>query len=54
MERNKKVYNSILEIIGQTPVVRLNKITEGLKAEIFAKLEFLILLEALKTELPTI
>jgi len=41
MERNKKVYNSILEIIGQTPVVRLNKITEGLKAEIFAKLEFL-------------
>lgn len=41
MERNKKVYDSILELIGQTPVVRLNKVTEGLKAEIFAKLEFL-------------
>jgi Cysteine synthase len=41
MERNGKIYDSILDLIGQTPVVRLNKITEGLKAEIFAKLEFL-------------
>jgi len=41
MERNSKIYDSILDLIGQTPVVRLNKITEGLKAEIFAKLEFL-------------
>lgn len=41
MERNKKVYSSILELVGQTPIVRLNKITAGLKAEIYAKLEFL-------------
>mgnify|MGYP001122442025 CR=1 FL=1 len=41
MERNSKIYDSILDLVGQTPVVRLNKITEGLKAEIFAKLEFL-------------
>jgi len=41
MERNGKIYDSILDLIGQTPVVRLNKITEGFKAEIFAKLEFL-------------
>jgi len=40
MERNKRIYRSILELIGQTPLVRLNKISEGLKAEIYAKLEF--------------
>lgn len=40
MERNRKIYDSILELIGQTPIVRLNKICEGLKAEIYAKLEF--------------
>ncbi|MDI6846375.1 MAG: cysteine synthase family protein [Candidatus Saccharicenans sp.] len=40
MERNKKIYDSILDLIGQTPIVRLNKICEGFKAEIYAKLEF--------------
>lgn len=34
-----KAYNSILDVIGNTPLVRLNKITSGLKCEIFAKLE---------------
>ncbi len=34
------VYNNILETIGNTPIVRLNKITEGLKPTILAKLEF--------------
>jgi len=41
MKRNKKIYDSILEVIGETPMVRLNKIASGLKAEIYAKLEFL-------------
>lgn len=40
-KRKSKVYGNILELIGKTPVVRLNRITEGLKAEVFAKLEFL-------------
>ncbi|MCL5289766.1 MAG: cysteine synthase A [Bacillota bacterium] len=34
------VYNSILETIGRTPLVRLNRITEGLAAEVLVKLEF--------------
>ncbi|ABO51375.1 cysteine synthase [Desulforamulus reducens MI-1] len=34
------VYNSILETIGHTPLVRLNNITKGLAAEVVAKVEF--------------
>lgn len=34
-----RIYNSILETIGNTPLIRLNKITEGLKCTILAKLE---------------
>ena len=37
-----KIYDSILETIGNTPLVRLNKLAndEGVQAEILAKLEF--------------
>lgn len=38
---DKRTYNSILEAVGNTPLVRLNKITDGIESEIFAKLEFL-------------
>ncbi|MGP6174513.1 cysteine synthase A [Corynebacterium sp. A21] len=34
-----KIYGNITETIGHTPLVRLNKITEGLKAEILVKVE---------------
>jgi cysteine synthase len=34
-----KVYNSILETIGKTPLVRINKLTEGINATIVAKIE---------------
>lgn len=37
----KPKYNSILDAIGHTPLVRLNHITRGLKAGIYAKLEFM-------------
>ena len=33
--------NSILETIGNTPLIKLNRITKGLKPQIFAKLESL-------------
>lgn len=34
-----KVYNNILETIGNTPLVRLNKLTKDVKATILAKVE---------------
>ena len=35
-----KIANSITELIGNTPLVKLNNLTKGLKAEIAVKLEF--------------
>jgi cystathionine beta-synthase len=32
-------YNNILETIGNTPMVKLNKVTEGVKATVLAKIE---------------
>ena len=34
------LYNNITEIVGNTPLVRINNITDGAKANVFAKLEF--------------
>jgi len=35
----KKTCDNILEAIGNTPLVRLNKVTEGVKATVYAKVE---------------
>lgn len=35
-----KIYNDITEVFGNTPLVRLNRITDGAAANVFAKLEF--------------
>ena len=35
----KGIFNSVLETIGKTPLIRLNKLTEGSKATVFAKVE---------------
>lgn len=34
------VSQNITELIGQTPLVRLNKITQGIQAHIYGKLEY--------------
>ena len=34
-------YNNILEAVGRTPLVRLNHMTEGIKAQVYAKVDYL-------------
>ena len=36
-----KYYSDILDGIGNTPLIKLNRITKGLKADVFAKLEYM-------------
>ena len=36
----RRVYDNILETMGDTPLVRLNSVTLGLKATVYAKVEF--------------
>ena len=35
-----RIYNDIIETIGRTPLVKLNKVTAGLQATIALKCEF--------------
>ncbi len=39
MKTVSKIHNDVLETIGKTPLIRLNRLTSGLKATIAAKLE---------------
>ncbi|WP_075342885.1 PLP-dependent cysteine synthase family protein [Tenacibaculum agarivorans] len=39
MNRNKAIVNSILDLVGETPIVKLNTITKDLPGDYFAKLE---------------
>lgn len=40
MTPDKKVYDSILQTIGNTPLVRLNKVTASLPCPVYAKVEY--------------
>ncbi len=40
MTPEKRVYNSILDCIGNTPLIKLNRITKDLKCTVYAKVEF--------------
>ncbi|MCI0711219.1 MAG: cystathionine beta-synthase [Chloroflexi bacterium] len=37
---SQRVYNNILETMGNTPLVRLNKVTDEIETEVLAKVEF--------------
>src|SRR4026207_129269 len=39
-ERNRQPYDSVLETIGWTPLIRLNQVTRGLRTPVYAKAEF--------------
>ncbi|MCX7625847.1 MAG: pyridoxal-phosphate dependent enzyme, partial [Candidatus Sumerlaeaceae bacterium] len=43
-----RVFNNIIETIGNTPLVRLNKVTDGAEATVLAKLEFFNPLSSVK------
>jgi len=35
-----KLYDNITQVVGKTPLVKINRITDGAKAQVYAKLEF--------------
>ena len=37
----RNVHDNVLSCVGNTPIVRLNSVTEGLQATVYAKLEML-------------
>ena len=39
MKEEINAYNNVLELIGNTPLIKINKITEGLKGNFYAKVE---------------
>ncbi len=40
LERNRRPYDDVLATIGWTPLIRLNKITRGMRSRVYGKAEF--------------
>jgi len=40
LERNQRPYDSVLDTIGWTPLIRLNSVTRGIRTPVYAKAEF--------------
>ncbi len=40
MNASKRVYDNVLQTIGNTPLIRLNKVTAGLPCPVYAKVDF--------------
>lgn len=36
-----RLVNSIADLVGETPIVKLNRLTDGIQAEVFVKLEYM-------------
>ncbi|MDX1471410.1 MAG: pyridoxal-phosphate dependent enzyme, partial [Flavobacteriaceae bacterium] len=39
MRQKAQVFNSVVELIGNTPLIKLNKMTSGFKGQFYAKVE---------------
>lgn len=39
MKQDRQVFDNVLELIGKTPLIKLNKMTEGFEGDFFAKVE---------------
>lgn len=39
MKEQIKAYNSVLDLIGNTPLIKLNTVTENLQGNFYAKVE---------------
>src|SRR5471030_2964895 len=39
MERNRRPYDDVRDLIGWTPLIRLNKVTRGIRTPVYAKAE---------------
>ena len=40
VERNRRPYANVLETVGWTPLIRLNRVTRGMRTPVYAKAEF--------------
>ena len=40
VERNRRIYGSVLDTIGWTPLIRLNRVTRGIRTPVYGKAEF--------------
>jgi cystathionine beta-synthase len=40
VERNRRPYDDVIQTIGWTPLIRLNKVTRGIRTPVYAKAEF--------------
>ncbi len=40
VERNRRPYDNVLETVGWTPLIRLSRITRGIRTPVYAKAEF--------------
>ena len=40
VERNRRPYDNVLETVGWTPLIRLNRVTRGIRTPVYGKAEF--------------
>ena len=41
LARNERPFNDVLELVGWTPLIRLNRVTEGIDTPVYGKAEFM-------------